>query len=146
MLAFLKTLFRGRATAPESGGLAIPRTVYTAASPQRAQARRAITKPVAAPVPVAETTPAPEADSNGDLGSDIDIPLQSVLKGLPNDLKDRVRDLDIRGATMTISLERILALVRFGTPRRNSFPRALTVIREMLLFHSMKSWPRLIRR
>jgi predicted regulator of Ras-like GTPase activity (Roadblock/LC7/MglB family) len=37
-----------------------------------------------------------------------------VLKGLPNDLKDRVRDLDIRGATMTISLERILAQLPSG--------------------------------
>jgi predicted regulator of Ras-like GTPase activity (Roadblock/LC7/MglB family) len=118
MLAFLKSLFRGRATAPENGGgLAIPRTVYTPSGDtahisRRAQARRAIPKPVAAPVPVPETTPEP--DSNGDAGSDVDIPLQSVLKGLPNDLKERVRDLDIRGATMTISLERILAQLPSG--------------------------------
>jgi predicted regulator of Ras-like GTPase activity (Roadblock/LC7/MglB family) len=115
MLAFLKTLFRGRATAPESGGgLAMPRTVYTAAAPQRTHARRAVPKPVAAPVPVAETNPVPELDSNGASGSDVDISLQSVLKGLPDDLKDRVRDLDIRGATMTISLERILAQLPSG--------------------------------
>jgi predicted regulator of Ras-like GTPase activity (Roadblock/LC7/MglB family) len=41
--------------------------------------------------------------------------LQSVLNGLPPDLKDRVRDLDIRGATMTISLERILAQLPSGS-------------------------------
>ena len=120
MLAFLKTLFRGRATAPQrGGGLAIPRTVYTpggrpAPSSPRAQAPRATPKPVSAPVPAFEPTPTPEADSNGDVGSDVDIPLQSVLKGLPNELKDRVRDLDIRGATMTISLERILAQLPSG--------------------------------
>jgi predicted regulator of Ras-like GTPase activity (Roadblock/LC7/MglB family) len=38
-----------------------------------------------------------------------------VLRGLPNDLKDRVRDLDIRGATMTISLERILSQLPSGS-------------------------------
>src|SRR6266567_1011925 len=70
---------------------------------------------IPAPVPVPETTPPPEPDSNGDAGSDVDIPLHSVLKGLPNDLKDRVRDLDIRGATMTISLERILAQLPSGS-------------------------------
>ncbi len=117
MLAFLKTLFRGRAAASQSGGgLAIPRTVYTpgakpAPPPRRAQAPRATPKAVTAPAP--ERTAAPEPDSN-DFGSDVDIPLQSVLKGLPNDLKDRVRDLDIRGATMTISLERILAQLPSG--------------------------------
>jgi predicted regulator of Ras-like GTPase activity (Roadblock/LC7/MglB family) len=45
----------------------------------------------------------------------VDIPLHSVLRGLPDDLKDRVRDLDIRGATMTISLERILAQLPSGS-------------------------------
>jgi predicted regulator of Ras-like GTPase activity (Roadblock/LC7/MglB family) len=116
MLAFLKTIFRGRAAAPESaGGLAIPRTVYTAGagsarSSRGAQPGRAIAKPAPAP------TPEPVApDSNSALGSDVDISLQSVLRGLPNDLKDRVRDLDIRGATMTISLERILAQLPSGS-------------------------------
>ena len=69
---------------------------------------------IPAPVPVPETTPASESDSNGDAGSDVDIPLQSVLEGLPNDLKGCVRDLDIRGATMTISLQRILAQLPSG--------------------------------
>jgi putative peptide zinc metalloprotease protein len=69
---------------------------------------------IPAPVPVPKTSPAPEPDSNGDVGSDVDIPLQSVLNGLPNDLKDCVCDLDIRGATMTISLERILAQLPSG--------------------------------
>jgi predicted regulator of Ras-like GTPase activity (Roadblock/LC7/MglB family) len=119
MLAFLKTLFRGRAAAPRSGGgLAIPRTVYTpsgnTAHTRRVATPRATPKPAAAPVPVPETAPASEHDSNSDAGSDVDIPLQSVLRGLPNDLKDRVRDLDIRGATMTISLERILAQLPSG--------------------------------
>src|SRR5260370_15790924 len=114
MLAFLKTIFRGRTAAPQgAAGLAIPRTVYTANS-RPAPARRLAPTPRArpAPPPPPEPTPAapePVTDSNDDFGSDVDIPLHSVLRGLPDDLKDRVRDLDIRGATMTISLERILA-------------------------------------
>jgi len=120
MLAFLKTLFRGRATAPQNGGgLAIPRTVYTpggkpASSSRRVQTARATPRQVTVPIAAPETTPTPEPDSNGDVGGDVDIPLQSVLKGLPSELKDRVRDLDIRGATMTISLERILAQLPSG--------------------------------
>jgi predicted regulator of Ras-like GTPase activity (Roadblock/LC7/MglB family) len=134
MFAFLKTIFRGRTAARQSaGGLAIPRTVYTPgdrpASPRRrVQTPRATPKPAPAPVPEA-TSPVPETSSNDALGSDVDIPLQSVLKGLPDDLKDRVRDLDIRGATMTISLERILAQLPSGAVKisfgslRNAAPQ-----------------------
>src|SRR5262249_54148178 len=101
MLAFLKTIFRGRTAAPQGAeGLAIPRTVYTPGN--TGFARRA--KPSATPrppaVPLAEPNHAPqESDANGAVGSDVDISLQAVLKGLPHDLQDRVRDLDIRGAT-----------------------------------------------
>jgi len=121
MIAFLKAIFRGRAAAPQSaGGLAIPRTVYTPGNrpvptPPRAPTPRATPKPAPAPAPEAISPAAAEPDSNGAIGSDVDISLQSVLKGLPNDLKDRVRDLDIRGATMTISLERILAQLPSGS-------------------------------
>jgi predicted regulator of Ras-like GTPase activity (Roadblock/LC7/MglB family) len=116
MLAFLKTIFRGRTAAPQgAAGLAIPRTVYTPGNTgfARRAAPRASARPASAPVP--EPVPAtPESDTNGAVGSDIDIPLQSVLRGLPHDLQDRVRDLDIRGATMSISLERILAQLPSG--------------------------------
>lgn len=120
MLAFLKTIFGGRTAAPRGNvGLAIPRTVYT---PQprstshrssKTPAQRPAQKPAPAPEPV-PPAPAPVPESDSATGSDIDISLQSVLAGLPADLKDRVRDLDIRGATMTISLERILAQLPSG--------------------------------
>jgi predicted regulator of Ras-like GTPase activity (Roadblock/LC7/MglB family) len=120
MIAFLKAIFRGRAAPQSAGGLAIPRTVYTPGNrpvptPRRAPTPRATPKPAPAPAPESISPAATEPDSNGAVGSDVDISLQSVLKGLPNDLKDRVRDLDIRGATMTISLERILAQLPSGS-------------------------------
>src|SRR5262249_6504933 len=97
-----------------SAGLAMPRTVYTAgnrpvSARQPAQTPRRIPKAAPAAVPEAES------DSNGSIASDVDISLQSVLKGLPHDLKDRLPDLDIRGATMTISLERILSQLPSGS-------------------------------
>ncbi len=121
MFAFLKTILGGRKAAPQqAAGLATPRTAYTpptrpgparpAAPPPRPQPKRAVA-PVPQPVPV------PAHDAPDVSGSDVDIPLSSVLRGLPPDLKDRVRDLDIRGATMTISLERILAQLPSGSVR-----------------------------
>ena len=100
-------------------GLAIPRTVYTPPSrsePARkpAQTPRSAPKPPTPPAPEPVST-APASEPNDASGSDIDISLQSVLNGLPADLKDRVRDLDIRGATMTISLERILTQLPSGS-------------------------------
>src|SRR5437899_7615954 len=91
MLAFLKTIFRGRTAAPQgAGGLAIPRTVYTADN-RPGPARRATPLPRGAPKPAPAPVPDPiaaptESDTNGGVGSDVDIPLQSVLKGLPQDL------------------------------------------------------------
>jgi Uncharacterized distant relative of homeotic protein bithoraxoid len=120
MLAFLKSIFRGRNAAPQgAAGLAIPRTVYTAKN-RTAPVRRTTPAPRATPQPVFAPAPEPspgasESDTNGAAGSDVDISLQSVLRGLPKDLQDRVRDLDIRGATMTISLERILAQLPSGS-------------------------------
>ena len=122
MLAFLKSIFGGRSAAPQGNvGLAIPRTVYTP-QPQSGTSHRSRTKAgrtaqKAAPTPEPEPapTPAPAQDSDNSAGSDIDISLQAVLRGLPADIKDRVIDLDIRGATMTISLERILAQLPSGS-------------------------------
>ena len=123
MFAFLKTIFGSRTAAPQqAAGLAMPRTVYTAEArpaparrPAPAATPRAQRKPAtAAPRPLPAVA-APEADVS--YGSDVDIPLSSVLRGLPPDLKERVRDLDIRGATMTISLERILAQLPSGSVR-----------------------------
>src|SRR5256885_8808861 len=70
-------------------------------------------------LPTAKPAPAAAADeAEVAYGSDIDLPLSSVLKGLPPDLKERLRDLDIRGATMTISLERILEIGRASCRER----------------------------
>lgn len=121
MFAFLKTILGGRKAAPQqAAGLATSRTVYTpptrpeparpAAPASRPQQKRAVA-PAPQPVPV------PAHDAHDVNGSDVDIPLSSVLRGLPPDLKDRVRDLDIRGATMSISLERILAQLPSGSVR-----------------------------
>src|ERR1041385_7467061 len=109
MLGFLKTIFGGRTAAPRGTvGLAIPRTVYSPpehSEPARNPAKTASTAPKPPPpAPVPEPVPALACASSDPVGSDVDISLQSVLNGLPVDLKDRVRDLDIRGATMTISL------------------------------------------
>lgn len=91
---------------------------------QRSSRRRSSSRPHAPPTgfrpaPLqseesdqAQTTP--RATPSEAMDEDISIPLQSVINALPADLKSRVVPMDLGGATLTVTLSRILSQLPSG--------------------------------
>lgn len=67
-----------------------------------------------APEPVAKAVTAPRAESNG---NGLHIPLQAIIDGLPLELKSRIKQRDVGGASLSIPLERVLSQLSKGAVR-----------------------------
>lgn len=91
-------------------------------APQRPVATQSVHRPVPSQLPrprQAEPAKAPAKTPaangiNNITGDDINISLAAVLNGLPPDLKARVGQYDVRAATLTISLNRVLPQLAQG--------------------------------
>lgn len=88
-----------------SATVAAPRTGSTPANPRSGSSRPARqSRPLAArPLAARPVAPAPASTEE-----DVSIPLQSVLDALPLELKCAVVPLDVRGATLTVALHKVL--------------------------------------
>jgi predicted regulator of Ras-like GTPase activity (Roadblock/LC7/MglB family) len=114
MFTFLKNLLGGPAgrTAKQgsSGALVASRPVH---QPRAAQAvpRPSPAQPSAAPAAKPRTASQPAAPATGE----VNISLQAVLSELPPELAARFIQTDVRGATLSISIPRILAQLPSGS-------------------------------
>jgi predicted regulator of Ras-like GTPase activity (Roadblock/LC7/MglB family) len=89
-----------------------------AARPLAAKAvtQQAPVAPAAPRMPVkARPQPAAPPPSNGSRPDSVDISLQMVLNGLPPELKNRVRQMEVGEATISISTEKILSQLASGS-------------------------------
>lgn len=98
MLKQLKRFFSRNHDAPENTRTA------TAPAPRAGRPSRP-----SAPAATPESGPAPDLNAE-----DVSIPLQAVLNNLPSDLKSCVVPMDLGGATLTVSLHKVLPQVPAG--------------------------------
>ncbi len=107
MFAYLKSLFGGRidhaATPQSSIALVAPRPGYQPRIPQAERLRPAPAKP--------QPASPPPSSSNG---QEVNVSLQAVLNDFPAELADRILRRDVRGATLTISVQRALSQLPHG--------------------------------
>lgn len=114
MFDFLKNIF-GKPGEDQANGHAHSSPV---ARPPAAISGR---PPVARPRPLPQAPRAPVARPNGNgngaaaSGAVLQLPLQSVLSGLPLELKGRIRRNEVGDATIPVSLETILGQLATGT-------------------------------
>ena len=129
MLTQLKRLFGGgnrtskqrsaHATAPRAGFTPAPSHSYDATQPEP---------------PAAKSTSSSATTRIND--EDVSIPLQSVLNALPPNLKSRVVPLDLGGATLTVTLQKVLPQLPFGVVKlsfgvlRSAAPQLFSVGKE----------------
>src|SRR5512134_603086 len=108
MLKQLKRFFGGSNQATER------RQPATAVAPQSGFKPLPMRSPeprAAEPAPAPASPPANTPDLNDE---DVSIPLQSVLNALPPDLKSHVVPMDLGGATLTVTLHKILSQLPSG--------------------------------
>ena len=106
MSGFLRKVF-GKGAATEVQGAA-------PATPVAASAPRAIAAPVAPAAPVATAAPV-HRNGGGQTGKGIELPLQSILSGLPLELQPRLKHSYAGALTVSIPLEKILSQLSRGS-------------------------------
>ena len=99
MFGFLKNiLHRSNSGVPENNGDQIQESPSAAAPTQTYQQPRSAPRPQSVP-------------QNGKF---IDVPVQSILEGLPLELQPRVRQMDVGPMTVSVPLEKVLAQLSRG--------------------------------